>query len=158
MVKVLVTYYSRSGNTEKMAEYVSEGAKNSDAKVTLKPVGDLSVDELKEYDALIVGSPTYYGLMSREIKELFDESVKYQGQLKGKVGGSFSSAANPGGGTETTVLSILQAMLIHGMVVQGTPLGDHYGPTAVNAPDERAQNQCRELGTRVAELAGKLHG
>ena len=53
-------------------------------------------------------------------------------------------------------LSILQAMLIHGMVVQGTPSGDHYGPVAISEPDERAEKQSRALGRRVAELAAAL--
>ncbi|MCK4374253.1 MAG: flavodoxin family protein, partial [Candidatus Brocadiae bacterium] len=67
-----------------------------------------------------------------------------------------TSAGNIGGGNETAILSILQAMLIHGMVVQGTPKGDHYGPVAIGAPDERASGQSHELGRRVAELAGRL--
>ncbi len=158
MVKILVAYYSKSGNTEKMADFVAEGAKKNGAEVIQKKVEDIDVEQLMEFDALIIGSPTYYGAMSYEVKKLFDDSVKLQGRLKGKVGGAFSSSANPGGGNETTVMTILQAMLIHGMVAQGTPMGDHYGPVAINAPDERAGRQCRELGGRVAELAEKLHG
>ena len=158
MAKMLVTYYSRSGNTAKMAESVAEGAIEKGAEVVLKPIGDINVSQLQDFDALIIGSPTYYGLMCSEVKKLIDDSVKFHGKLKGKVGGAFSTAANPGGGSETTVMSILQTMIVHGMVVQGTPVGDHYGPTAVNAPDERAQRQCRELGNRIAELAEKLHG
>lgn len=61
-------------------------------------------------------------------------------------------------GNETTILSILQAMLIHGMILQGTPKGDHYGPVAIGAPDERAELQSRDLGRRVAELAARLSG
>ncbi len=157
MVKALVTYYSGSGNTRRMAELVAEGAEDAGAHVVLKPVGDVAAEELLDFEAVIIGSPTYYGLMSYEVKKLFDGSVKFQGRLKGKVGGAFSSSANPGGGNETTVMSILQAMLIHGMIVQGTPMGDHYGPIAVNEPDERAADQCRQLGSRVVELAEKLH-
>jgi len=82
--------------------------------------------------------------------------VRHHGSLSGKVGGAFSSAANIGGGNETTILSILQAMLIHGMIVPGTADGDHYGPVSIGAPDERASKQCRALGERIAELAEKL--
>ncbi|MGB3086790.1 MAG: flavodoxin family protein, partial [Phycisphaerae bacterium] len=99
-----------------------------------------------------------YGLMAAEIKKMFDESVAIHGQLEGKVGGAFTSAANLAGGNETTILSILEAMLIHGMIVKGTSRRDHYGPVAIGKPDERAVEQSRLLGREVAELAVKLHG
>ena len=156
MAQVLVLYYSRTGNTEQMAQLVAEGATGAGAEVDLKSVEEVGTNELLEYDAIIVGSPTYYGLMSFELKKMFDQSVRHHGKLSGKVGGAFSSAANIGGGNETTVLSILQAMLIHGMVVPGTADGDHYGPVSIGAPDERVSEQCRALGKRVAELAEKL--
>ena len=76
--------------------------------------------------------------------------------LKGKVGGAFSSARNVGGGNETTITDILNALLIHGMIVQGEPKGDHYGPVAINAPDERALKCCQRLGENVANLVKKL--
>ena len=158
MAKILVTYYSLSGNTKSMAEKVAEGAQKAGADVTIKAVEKVSADELLGYDGIIIGSPTYYGLPVWQIKELIDKSVQYHGQLVGKVGGAFSSAANIGGGNETTILAILQAMLIHGMVVQGTAAGDHYGPVSINAPDERVNSQSRSLGKRVAELAIKLFG
>jgi NAD(P)H dehydrogenase (quinone) len=141
-----------------MAELVAEGARDAGGEVTLQKVEETSPEELLDCDAIIAGTPTYYGLMSAPLKELFDQSVRYHKQLTGKVGGAFTSSANIGGGNETTILSILQAMLIHGMVVQGTAAGDHYGPVAISEPDDRAAEQSRELGCRVAELAQKLHG
>lgn len=156
MALILVVYDSATGNTERMAELVAEGAREADAEVVLKTVEQTDVDELLDYDGIIAGTPTYYGLMSAPLKELLDESVKFHHQLAGKVGGAFTSAGNVGGGNETTILSILQAMLIHGMVVQGTSHGDHYGPVAVGAPDGRAEGQCRELGKRVARLCDRL--
>lgn len=156
MAKVLVVYYSRSGATEAMAELVAEGVRAAGAETNLRPVGDVSPDDLLGYDGIIAGSPTYYGHMAAEMKKLFDESVKHHGKLSGKVGGAFSSAANIGGGNETTIRGILDAMLIHGMIVQGTPSGDHYGPVSIGKPDERAAGQCRSLGRRVAELAARL--
>ncbi|MFP4176950.1 MAG: flavodoxin family protein, partial [Candidatus Brocadiia bacterium] len=153
MSKVLVAYYTRTGNTKKMAQRVAEGARDAGGEVDLKSVEDVDVDDLPDYDALIIGSPTYYGQMSWEVKKLFDDSVKYQGELEGMVGGAFSSSANMGGGNETTVMSILEAMLIHGMIIRGTSTGDHYGPTTVAGPEDRAQQQCRELGERVTKLA-----
>jgi len=157
MAKVLVLYYSRGGNTRKMAELVAEGAVSAGGKVDLKPVNKVSAENLLDYDAIIAGSPTYYGHMCAELKKLFDDSVQFHGRLNGKVGGAFSSAANIGGGNETTIMGILQVMLIHGMIIQGTPHGDHYGPVAIGAPDERAAKGCRELGERLARLAAQLH-
>jgi NAD(P)H dehydrogenase (quinone) len=84
--------------------------------------------------------------------------VAFHGQLEGKVGGAFASSANIGGGNETTILAILEALLIHGMVVQGTSSGDHYGPVAIGRPDTRASGQCTAYGERVAALAKRLHG
>ena len=159
MAKVLITYYSRSGNTAQMAELVADGARKvKGAETIIKKVEDTDLKSLTDYDAIIAGSPTYYGLMAAELKDLFDRSVALHGQLEGKVGGAFTSAANLGGGNETTILSILQAMLIHGMIVQGTSQKDHYGPVAIGAPDERATEECRKLGRNVAGLAVKLHG
>jgi len=156
MAKILVVYDSRTGNTEKMARLVARGVREAGAQVDVKKVGETTVEELLNYEGIIAGSPTYYGHMSAALKGLFDDSVKFHGKLAGKVGGAFSSSANIGGGNETTIVGILQCMLIHGMVVQGTPAGDHYGPVAIGAPDDRAGEQCVSLGRRVAELVRKL--
>lgn len=156
MPKILIVYFSRSGNTKKMAEYVRQGAEQSGAGVELKDIKDTKIDELLKADGIIIGSPTYYGLPAAEIKRFLDDSVKYHGQLEGKAAGAFSSAANIGGGNETTILAILQAMLIHGMVIPGTSKGDHYGPVSIGAPDDRVMKQCIALGKRITELAGKL--
>jgi NAD(P)H dehydrogenase (quinone) len=158
MAKVLVVYYSRSGHTKAMAEEVAKGAEEAGAEVDLRSVEDASVDDLPGYDAVIAGSPTYYGHMAWEMKRFLDESVRYHGDLAGKVGGAFSSAGGHGGGYETTIRGILDALLIHGMIVQGTASGPHYGPVAAGAPDERAKKECRLLGKRVAELAARLMG
>jgi len=156
MAKVLITYHSATGNTEKMAKLVAEGAAKAGAEVTLKPVAEIEAKHLLDYDAIIIGSPTYYGAPAAPVRKLFDASVKHHGQLEGKVGAAFSSSANIGGGNETTILSILHSMLIHGMIVHGNSKGDHYGPVSVNAPDARVEKQCRELGRRTAELAARL--
>ncbi|HEA47375.1 MAG TPA: flavodoxin family protein [bacterium] len=156
MAKVLVIYYSKTGNTEEMAKLVGEGVKEEGVEVEVKKIEDTRVDELLKADGIIIGSPTYYGDMAASIKELLDESVKFHGELQGKVGGAFSSSANIGGGNETTIMNILKAFLIHGMIVQGTSQGDHYGPVAIGAPDERSKSQCQDLGRRVARLVKRL--
>ena len=156
MAKGIVIYYSRTGNTKEMAELIAD-AMNEQALITdCKPVDKIKVDELKGYDAIVIGSPTYYGHMAAPIKEMFDESVKMHGALAGKVGAAFSSAANIGGGNETTIMGIIEAMLISGMVVAGDSQGDHYGPVSIGKPDERVQRQCARRGKMVAELAQKL--
>jgi len=158
MAKVLIVYYSRSGNTEKMARLIEEGVKGGGVEVVTKRVQDTAPEELLDYDGIVAGSPTYYGSMAWELKKLLDESIKCHGRLDGKVGAAFSSAANIGGGNETTILDILDAMLIHGMIVQGDPQGDHYGRVSINAPDQRVEGQCRRMGERVAELVKKVAG
>ena len=156
MAGIIIVYYSRSGNTKKMAELVAEGVKEEKIECEVKDVGSVNARSLAEYDGIIMGSPTYYGSMAGELKKLLDESVCLHGALEGKAGGAFSSAANIGGGNETTILDILNAMLVHGMVIQGTHKGDHYGPVSIGSPDKRVSEQCRALGKRTATLVKKL--
>jgi NAD(P)H dehydrogenase (quinone) len=157
MAKVLIIYYSRSGNTKKMAELIRDAVAKEGQDAVLKDVKDTTAAELVAYDALVIGSPTYYGTMAWEIKRLLDDSVKFHGKLDGKLGAAFSSSANIAGGNETTVLDILHAMLIHGMIVQGDWQGDHYGPVAISEPDERAIKECGRFGARIAKLLKKLN-
>lgn len=157
MAKVLVCYYSRTGNTEKMAEKIAEIVNKEGLDVDLKRVENTEVDGLLTYDCIIIGSPTYYGSMAWQVKRLLDESVKFHGKLKEKVGGAFSSSANIGGGNETTILDILNAMLIHGMIIHGDPDGDHYGPVSIGAPDERALKCCEGYAQILSSLVKKLY-
>ena len=156
MAKGIVIYYSRSGNTKEMAQIMAEAMNKADLPTECKPVNKVKAEDLLGYDAIVAGSPTYYGHMAGPVKELFDESVSFHGQLDGKVGAAFSSAANIGGGNETTIMGIIEAMLISGMVVQGDPAGDHYGPVSIGKPDDRVKEQCQRRGRRVAELTKKL--
>lgn len=156
MVKVLIIYYSETGNTKEMAEFVKKGVENEKVEVELKKVEETNIEDLRKADGIIIGSPTYYGTLAAPIKKLIDESVKYHGELVGKVGGAFTSSANIGGGNETTILSILEAFLIHGMIIQGSSNGDHYGPVSIGKPNKRAERECEELGRRVASLVLKL--
>lgn len=157
MAEVLIIYYSVSGNTKKMAQEISKAVNNKDkVSAELKRIQDIKTSDLLNYEAIIIGSPTYYGTMASPIKKLLDDSVRFHGRLEGKIGAAFASSANVGGGNETTVLDILNAMLIHGMIIMGDPQGDHYGPVAVGAPDNRALKQCQRLGDRVARLIMRL--
>jgi NAD(P)H dehydrogenase (quinone) len=159
MAKVLIVYDSRTGNTEKMAKAVEQGAREAGANVRLKKVDEAELGDLEWADGIILGSPTHFGVMSDKMKRLIDESSKILGKLENKVGAAFSSSMWRGGGSETTVLSLIQATLIHGMIIVGVPMEAEtspYGAIALAAPDEKASNACRLLGKRVAELAKKL--
>lgn len=156
MAKVLIIYYSQTGNTKKMGALIESGVKMENVETTLKDVVKTEAKELLGYDGIIIGSPTYYGSMAAEIKKLLDETVHFHGRLEGKVGAAFSSSANIGGGNETTITDILKAMLIHGMIIQGNFEGDHYGPVSIGTPDKRVENQCKTLGQRVARLVKRL--
>ncbi|MFC1594027.1 flavodoxin family protein [Candidatus Omnitrophota bacterium] len=156
MAKALVLYFSSSGNTKKMAELVADGVKKEGVDVELRDVEKTQAEDLQKFDTILIGSPVYYGSMAYQIKQLIDESVAFHGSLDGKIGGAFSSSANVGGGNETTVLDILNAMLIHGMIIQGDPKGDHYGPVSINAPDDRASKNCVRFGQRMAKLTKEI--
>jgi NAD(P)H dehydrogenase (quinone) len=156
-LQILIIYDSKTGNTEKMASLIAEGVKKCGGiDVVVKKVDKTTNDDLLKADGIIVGSPTYYGLMSGRIKAMFDDSVKIHGKLEGKVGAAFTSSGGVASGAETTIISILEAMLIHGMVVQGRARSEHYGAAVVGEPKEREEERCREFGKTVAELVLKL--
>jgi NAD(P)H dehydrogenase (quinone) len=157
LARILVVYDSKTGNTEKMAFAVAEGARcvNS-VEVTVKKVDGASLEELCSADGIIMGSPTYYGQMSGRLKAFIDKSVKIHGKLEGKVGAAFTSSGGTASGAETTLLSILKAMLVHGMIVQGRSDDKHYGAAASDPPNRKDVACCKELGKRVARLVVKL--
>jgi len=156
MPHILIVYDSKTGNTEKMAYAIAEGAKRvENITIDVKKADETKIEDLLNADGIIIGSPTYYGLMSTKIKALIDKSVKIQGKLEGKVGAAFTSSGGTASGAETTLLSIIQALLVHGMIVQGRSKGKHYGAAAVEAPDHKAIELCEEFGTRTANLVLK---
>jgi NAD(P)H dehydrogenase (quinone) len=161
-VIVLVTYHSATGNTEKMAQGVAEGAKAvSGTSVVLKRVGEVTGNDLLSSDAVIVGSPVYFGNMSGEVKTFFDNwSLKFDlfrdRKMRNKVGGAFATGAAVSNGKEVTVLTIFGAMLINQMIVVSGRGG--FGASATTGPDspgidETELAEARELGKRVAEVA-----
>ena len=156
MAKAIVIYYSRSGNTKEMAETIATAMNEANLPTECKSVSDVEARDMLNYDAIVVGSPTYYGHMAGPIKQLFDDSVAFHGKLDGKVAAAFTSSANIAGGNETTIMGIIEVMLIAGCIVQGDPQGDHYGPVSISKPDERVKRQCMRRGRRIAELTKKL--
>jgi len=157
MPKILVVYDSRSGNTENMALAVAKGAERAgDIAVTVKRAEQTKSNDLLAADGIIMGSPTYFGQMSAKLKALIDESIKVHKALSGKVGGAFTSSGGTASGAETTLLSIVQAMLIHGMIVQGRADDKHYGVAITGTPTKEDIAECEELGKRVATLVLRL--
>jgi len=156
MSRALVLYYTRTGITEKMAQTIAETLSQEGVFTDLADVSQFQVDDLIKYDLIVIGSPTYYGTMAAEIKEFLDESIKLHGDLNGKIGGAFSSSANRAGGNETTIWSILSALLIHGMVIKGISEGSHYGPVAVGIFDEEAREDCRLYAQELSRLLKSL--
>ena len=156
-LQVLIVHDSETGNTEKMAHAVAEGVKETGSlDVVIRNADEITNAELLKADGIIVGSPTYYGQMSNKIKSMFDKSVKIHGKLKGKVGAAFTSSGGIATGAETTLISILEAMLIHGMIIQGRSNYAHYGAAAVEKPEKQEMKSCKDLGKMVASLVMKL--
>jgi NAD(P)H dehydrogenase (quinone) len=158
---VLVTFHSGSGNTEKMAQGVADGAKGvSGTTVVLKRVGDVAAGDLLSSDAVIVGSPVYFGNMSGEVKTFFDNwTLKFglfqERKMRNKVGAAFATGASVSNGKEVTMLTIMAVMLINQMVVVSG--GGGFGASATTGPespgiDEKEVAEARELGRRVAEF------
>lgn len=164
-VKVLVAYHSQSGNTERMAEAVVEGAKSlPGTTVVLKRVGQVTAEDLFSSDALIIGSPVYWSNMSGEVKTFFDNwqfkfGVFPEFKMKNKIGAAFATGGQVSSGKEVTMLTILAAMLGNQMIVVSG--GGAFGASATtegDSPgiDKKELADAQALGRRVAEVAAML--
>nr|ART35445.1 A352 [uncultured bacterium]ART40273.1 K545 [uncultured bacterium] len=199
MAKVLVLYYSAYGHIETMAGAVAEGARAAGATVDIKRVPELvpqevakashykldqaapiaKVEELADYDAIIVGVGTRFGRMASQMANFLDQAggLWAKGALNGKVGGAFTSTATQHGGQETTLFSIITNLMHFGLVIVGLDYGFQamttldevvggapYGATTLAGGDGSRQpskidlDGARYQGRRVAEVAIKLHG
>jgi NAD(P)H dehydrogenase (quinone) len=197
MTRVLVLYYSSYGHIETMAGAVAEGVREAGAEAVVKRVPELvpeevakksgfkldqkapiaTVDELPDYDAIILGVPTRFGNMPAQMKNFLDQTggLWFQGKLIGKVGSVFSSSATQHGGQESTILSTHIVLLHQGMVIVGLPYSFHgqmgvkeitggspYGASTIADGDGSRQPSANELagarfqGAHVARIAAKL--
>lgn len=197
MTKVLVLYYSSWGHVEAMAHAAAEGAREAGADVAVKRVPELvpqpvaekahykldqqapiaTVEELADYDAILFGAPTRYGMMASQMKNFLDQTgaLWAQGKLVGKVGAAFTSTATQHGGQESTILSFHTVLLHHGMVIVGLPYafqgqtrmdeivgGSPYGASTLaggdgsRKPSETELDGARYQGRHVAQIAAKL--
>lgn len=159
-MKILVLYYTRSGNTKKLAEAVAEGITEAGAEAVLRTTDDVQKEDFVECSGVIAGSPVYFGTMAWPLKKVFDDfvTVRRDNKMEGKVGAAFATAGFDTGGRETTIFSIVQALMIYGMVVVGDPMDatGHYGVGSVRAPDDACNEYAKKLGARVARVAEKL--
>ncbi|QLC26195.1 NAD(P)H:quinone oxidoreductase [Parasphingopyxis algicola] len=199
MTKVLVLYYSSYGHIEQMAEAVAEGAREAGAEVAIRRVPETApdeivegagfktdhgyataeVDELPDYDAIIVGAPTRFGRMPSQMAAFWDRTGKLwmEGALNGKIGGAFTSSATQHGGQETTLFSIITNLFHQGFTIVGLDYGfqgqmgveevkggSPYGATTIadgdgsRMPSEIELEGARYQGRRIAEVAAKVHG
>jgi len=160
-MQVLILYYSKTGNTRKLADLVAEGVTSvPDVEARLVSTQEVTKEDFVNAAGIIAGSPVYFGGMAADLKRVFDEFVGVRKQMENKVGAAFASSGFWAGGNETTLISIIQCMLIYGMIVVGDPMSatGHYGAATVAAPDEKAADTAKKLGARVAELCKKLAG
>lgn len=164
-IRVLVAYHSLSGNTEKMAHAVAEGAKGMpETQVMIKRVGQVTAEELFSADAIVIGSPVYWSNMAGEVKTFIDNwqfkfGVFPEFKLRNKVGAAFATGGQISSGKELTMLSILAAMLGNQMIVVSG--GGAFGASATtegHSPgiDDEELASARDLGRRVAEVAGMV--
>lgn len=201
MSKILVLYYSSYGHTETMASAVAEGARSIDGvDVAIRRTPELvpeevreksgykldqpapildDVQELADYDAIVVGTPTRFGNMAAQMRNVWDQTggMWANGALIGKVGSAFTSTATQHGGQETTLTSIHTTLLHHGLVIVGVPYscegisntqeitgGTPYGASTLagqdgsRRPSENELSVARFQGGHVARIAQKLHG
>ena len=199
MSKVLVLYYSSYGHIETMAKAVAEGARETGATVDIKRVPELvpaevakashfkldqdapiaRVEELADYDAIIVGTGTRFGRMSSQMANFLDQAggLWARGALNGKVGGAFTSSATQHGGQEVTLFSILTNLMHFGLITVGLPYsfqgqmtldeivgGSPYGATTIagsdgsRAPSKIELDGARFQGRHIAGISNKLFG
>lgn len=159
MGKVLVLYYSKSGNTEKMANFVAEGAAQiSEIEIKLKAVSEATHEDIIWCDGLALGSPTQLGTVSADMKKFWEDILPIWQRVDGKIGCAFSSQGGWGGGAELTCQSLMTIMLNYGFLVFGVSdytghqFTAHYGATQAGEPREEKQiDACRLLGKRLAE-------
>ncbi len=155
-MQILVVYDSKTGHTERMAQAVAKGSEAFGAVVLLVRAENVKLKDFLDSDGIIIGSPTYFGQMSSKVKHIIDDSIELHTRLTGKVGAAFTSSGGTASGAETTLLSVVQAMLIHGMIVKGNAEAQHYGVAAQGEPKARDLKACEKLGESVAELTNQL--
>ncbi|MEW6751809.1 MAG: flavodoxin domain-containing protein [Candidatus Latescibacterota bacterium] len=162
-MKIAIVYHSETGNTQRMAELVQQGCQQVPG-VEARCMSIDAVDSayVEEARAVIFGSPTYEGTCSWQMKKYLDTEP---GGLAGKLAGVFVSQNWPGGGGGSFAeMSIIAALLVHGMLVYsgGISLGApylHFGAVSTRAPhDDLYRQRCLKLGDNIARKAQEIFG
>lgn len=204
-MKVLIVYYSLYGHTHALARAVEKGvASVSGVETVLRRVEEFeavrkatadskhanalreqtkdipvcTVDDLRAADGVIFGSPTRYGNMTAQMKQLIDSTADLwlKGEMEGKPAAVFTSTASTHGGQESTLLTMMVPLLHLGMIIVGLPYslpgmihtegrgGTPYGATTVAGakgeltPKPEDLQLAEALGKRVAEITRKVRG
>jgi len=158
-MQVLVLYFSKGGNTRRLAEAIAEGVNSVEGvNANLKTTENVTKEDFLKSKGIIAGSPVYFGSMAADLKKVFDDFVSVRKKMEDKVGAAFTTSGDPTGGKETTLMSIIQCMMIYGMIIAGDPMSatGHYGTACVGAPDADTRENGKKLGKRLAELVIKL--
>ena len=158
-MNILILYYSKGGNTRNLAEAIAQGVSQVDGvKAALRHTREVTKEDFLTANGLVVGSPVYFGTMAAQLKQILDDFVGVRKKMENKVGAAFSTSGDASGGKETTMISIIQALLIYGLIIVGDPMSatGHYGTACVGTPDAAALENGRKLGRRVAELVKRL--
>ncbi|MDY6968495.1 MAG: NAD(P)H-dependent oxidoreductase [Spirochaetota bacterium] len=159
-MQVLVLYYSKTGNTRKMAEAILKGIdKVEGVESVLKSTSEVTKEDFLNSEGIVAGSPVYFGSMAAELKDIFDKFVSIRKKMENKIGAAFATSGGSTGGKETTIMSIIQAMLIYGMIIIGDPIEatGHYGVASVGAPDNDDVTNAIKTGKRIAEIVKKFN-
>jgi NAD(P)H dehydrogenase (quinone) len=149
--KVLIVYYSGSGNTQKVAEAIAEAMKASGMNVTIESAVKFDVSRLPNYDSIVLGSPTYFSNMAWQVKKVVDESIVHYrgGKLKGKVAGIFTSAGTLKDGRDCLKMIEVALGYHHGMkVVEGFLRVD-------GESDKEVKKRCQEYGKKLVREIGE---
>jgi flavodoxin I len=141
MPKILVLYYSRTGNTEKMANAVAEGVRTVQG-VEVEVEYSITPEELSKYDAIAIGTPTYHHDMNLDVKNLLEETAVKNINLKNKIAAAFGSYGWSGEAPRL-VLEILKNKFQTRTIEP--PFLIRY------EPDQTGLEKCRELGKKIAQ-------
>lgn len=158
-MQVLVLYFSKTGRTKQLAEKIMEGvAQVEGVTAILRSTEEVTKEDFKQSEGIIAGSPVYFGTMAAELKLVIDKFVGVRKKMEGKVAAAFATGHHHTGGKETTILSIIQAFMIYGMIIVGDPLdtGGHYGIGAHGDLTDSTWEDGVKFGKRVAMVTKKL--
>lgn len=160
-MKIAILHHSETGNTERIAGFIGEGARSvPGTEVKLMGLDGLDEAFLAEARAVVIGCPVYAGGLSWQMKRWLDTTKL---KLAGKLGSVFATENHVGGGADAAELSMAAGLLVRGCLVfsAGASLGapyTHFGAVAVKDGDESQRERARVFGARIAEKARELWG